>query len=174
MRYPYIRFFNPAHWMQMLHDDGIVSAHHSCQYSRVRWCGSLWINVFKWSSSNPVSLPEHGVSLMSIPLLQTRKPFSCHALPDGIVPVHGANVSGHLHCFHPSIELKEKNMSVMFQFLHLALHFLASTAPLTIFKWKTSIFKLKHNNWTSNKKWQLMNKPIAIRIPPRETKLLWN
>ena len=29
---------------------------------------------------------------------------------------------------------KEKNMSEMFQFLHLALHFLASTATLTVFK----------------------------------------
>ena len=31
---------------------------------------------------------------------------------------------------------QEKNMSEMFQFLHLALHFLASTAPLTISKWQ--------------------------------------
>ena len=29
---------------------------------------------------------------------------------------------------------KDKNMSEMFQFLHLALDFLAPTAPLTIFK----------------------------------------
>ena len=33
--------------------------------SRVHWCGSLWINVFKQSSSNPKVLPERGVSLMS-------------------------------------------------------------------------------------------------------------
>ena len=38
--------------------------------------------------------------------------------------------------FRPSIELKEKNMSEMFQFLHLALHFLASMPPLTMFKWQ--------------------------------------
>ena len=31
---------------------------------------------------------------------------------------------------------QEKNVSEMFQFLHLALHFLASTAPLTILKWQ--------------------------------------
>ena len=31
---------------------------------------------------------------------------------------------------------QEKNMSEMFQFLNLALHFLASTAPLIIFKWQ--------------------------------------
>ena len=36
-------------------------------------------------------------------------------------------------CNNSSIE---KNMSEMFQFLHLALHFLVSMAPLTIFKWK--------------------------------------
>ena len=35
-------------------------------------------------------------------LLKTRKPFSCRALSDGIVPIHGANVSGCLHCFRPS------------------------------------------------------------------------
>ena len=60
--------------------------------------------------------------------------FPCRALSDGIVPIHGANVSVRLRCFRPSFELKEKNMSEMFQFLHLSLHFLASTAPLTIFK----------------------------------------
>ena len=47
---------------------------------------------------------------------------------------HGANISGRLYCFRPSIELKEKNMLEMFQFPHLALHFLASTAPLTFSK----------------------------------------
>ena len=31
---------------------------------------------------------------------------------------------------------QEKNMSEMFQFLHLALHFQASMAPLTISKWQ--------------------------------------
>ena len=31
---------------------------------------------------------------------------------------------------------QEKNMSEIFRFLHLALHFLASTAPLTILKWQ--------------------------------------
>ena len=31
---------------------------------------------------------------------------------------------------------QEKNMSELFQFLHLALHFLASKAPLIIFKWQ--------------------------------------
>ena len=33
--------------------------------SRIHWRGSLWINVFKRSSSNPEGLPERGVSLMS-------------------------------------------------------------------------------------------------------------
>ena len=33
---------------------------------------------------------------------------------------------------------QEKNMSEMFQFLHLALHFLESTAPLITFKWQNS------------------------------------
>ena len=61
-------------------------------------------------------------------------PFSCRALSDGIAPIHGANVSGRLCCFRPSVEFKEKNMSEMFQILHLALHFIASTALLTIFK----------------------------------------
>ena len=67
-------------------------------------------------------------------LLKTRKPFSCCALSNGTVPIHGTNVSDHLCCFHPSIEFKEKSMLEMFQFLHLAFHFLASKTPLTIFK----------------------------------------
>ena len=33
--------------------------------SREHWRGSLWINVFKRSSSNPEGLPERGLSLMS-------------------------------------------------------------------------------------------------------------
>ena len=41
---------------------------------------------------------------------------------------------------------QEKNMSEMFQFLHLALHFLASVASLTSSNDKTSISKLKHSN----------------------------
>ena len=39
---------------------------------------------------------------------------------------------------------------------------------------KFSICKLKHNNWTSNKKWQSINKSIATGIPTCETKLLRN
>ena len=104
--------------------------------SRVHWCGSLWINVFKRSSSNPEGLPERGVSLIKTILLKTRKLFSCRTLSDGIVPIHGENVSSRLHCFRPSIELKSKNMSEMCQFLYLALHLLASMAPLTILKWQ--------------------------------------
>ena len=69
-------------------------------------------------------------------LFEMRKIFSCCALSDGIIPIDGANVSDRLRCFHPSIELKENNMSEMFQFLHLALHFLVCTALLTIFKWQ--------------------------------------
>ena len=67
-------------------------------------------------------------------LLKTRKPFSCRVLSDDIIPIPGANVSGRLRYSRPSIELKEKNMSKIFQFLHLALHFLASMIPPTIFK----------------------------------------
>ena len=103
--------------------------------SRVHWRGSLWINVFKRYLSNPEGLPEREMSLMSKRFsLKRENHFFCRALSDGIVPIHSANVSGHHRCFHPSIELKE--MSEMFQFLHLALHFLASTTPLTSFKWQ--------------------------------------
>ena len=44
--------------------------------SRVHWRGSLWINVFKRSSSNPEGLPEHGESLMpKRPSLQRENHF---------------------------------------------------------------------------------------------------
>ena len=56
--------------------------------------------------------------------------------PQFLVTIHGTNVSGRLRYFRLSTELKAKNMSEMVQFLHLALHFLAPTAPLTIFKWQ--------------------------------------
>ena len=99
--------------------------------SWVHWLGSLWINAFKQSSSNPKGL-ERGLSLMS-KWSFLKWPFSCSALSDGIVPMRSTNDFGCLCSFYPFIELKEKNMSEMFQFLHLALHFLVSTAPLTIF-----------------------------------------
>ena len=39
---------------------------HICQFSSsLHWHGSLWINAFKLSSSNPEGLPKRGVSLMS-------------------------------------------------------------------------------------------------------------
>ena len=50
MRYPHTRFLNFAHWMQMSHNGGMITV----ASSRVHWRGSLLINVFKRSSSNPV------------------------------------------------------------------------------------------------------------------------
>ena len=82
---------------------------------------SYWM----WSLADVKTIPH-----------KTRRPFSCRTLSDGIVTIHGANVSVRLRCFRPSIELEQKNMSEMFQFLHLALHFLASMVPLAIFKWQ--------------------------------------
>ena len=121
--------------MQMLHGDGTVTVHHIIAGSRVHWHGSLWFNVFKQSSSSSEGLPERGVSLMpKRSSLKRENHFFFLALSDGIVPIQGANVSSRLRYFRPSIELKEKIISEMFQFLHLTLHFLASTAPFTIFK----------------------------------------
>ena len=76
--------------------------------SGVHWHGSLWINMSKRSSPNPESLPERGVANIKTILLKTRKPFSCRALSDDFVPIHGVNVSGRLRCFRPSIELREE------------------------------------------------------------------
>ena len=93
----------------MSYDSGMVTVHHICQFSS----SLTWINVFKQSSS---------------------KSWKTIFLPcslQGIVPIHSANVSVYRLWFRPSIELKEKNMLEMFQFLHLALHFLASMAPLS-------------------------------------------
>ena len=86
--------------------------------SRVHWRGSLCLNDLHQTFLN-VECHYY----QNDPPLQMRKPFSCRALSSGIVPIHGTNVSGCLCCFHPSIELKEKNILEMFQFLHLALQF---------------------------------------------------
>ena len=48
--------------------------------SRVHWHGSLWINVFKWSSSNPEELPEHWVLLMSKRSSLKRENYFCAIL----------------------------------------------------------------------------------------------
>ena len=75
-----------------------------------------------------------------------RKQFSRRALSEGIVPIHGENVSGRLHYFRPSIELKEKNVSEMLKFLHLVLHFLTSTLHSLSSNDKTWMCKIKNNN----------------------------
>ena len=61
MRYLYTRFLNLAHWMKMSYDGGMVTVHHSCQFSSTL----TWIIVFKRFSSNSKGFPEHAVSLMS-------------------------------------------------------------------------------------------------------------
>ena len=129
---PTPRFLNLAHWMQMSHNSGMVTAHHICHFPNTL----TWniVDMFKWTSLR--SCWTWSVTNVTTILLNTRIPFSCHALSNGIVHLHGTNVSCRPRCFCPSIELKEKNMLEMFQFLHLALHFLASMAPLTIFKWQ--------------------------------------
>ena len=135
--YPYSRFLNLVHWMQTSHC-GEWSQFITFASFRVQWRESFWIYVFKRSSSNPESLPERGVSLMSERYsLKRENHFISVFSPITLsVFVHGANVSGGLRCFRPSIELKDKNMLEVFQLLHLALHFQASTAPLTNFKWQ--------------------------------------
>ena len=96
--------------------------------SRVYWRESLWIDVLKRSSWT------WSVSNVKMILLKTRKPFSCRALSNVIEPIHGGNVSGWPRCCFLCIELRENKLSEMVQFLHLELHFLASTVPLTILK----------------------------------------
>ena len=102
--------------------------------SGVHWRGSLLINVFKRPSLPYRSSLTWSVTNVKIILLKTRQPFSWRALSDGIVPIHGTNVSGRLRCFRPSLNSEEYVGNV--PILHLALHFLASTAPFTIFKWE--------------------------------------
>ena len=130
------------HWMKMSHDGAMATINHICQFSStLTWIivDCVWTIFIKprrsswtWSVTN--------VKRSS---LKRKKPFSCRALSDGIVPIHGANVSGRLLCFRPSIEFKEKNMWEMFQFLHFALHFLVFTAPVTIFNMLTQAQELK-------------------------------
>ena len=102
--------------------------------SRVHWRGSLWINVFK-RSSNPEGLPERGVSLMSKRFSIKRENHFLAVPSPMALSYNDTNVSDRLRCFR-STELKKMNMSEMFKFLHTAVHFIASTAPFTIFKWQ--------------------------------------
>ena len=123
---PYPLNTNAERWW-----DGHSSSHLPVlKYTDVDHCGLMCLNYlhetrrssWTWSVTNVKTI-----------LVETRKPFSCRALSEGIVLIH---VSGRLRCFRPSIELKENNMLEMFQFLHLELHFLASPDSLIIFKWQ--------------------------------------
>ena len=134
--YPYSSFFNFDHWMQISHDNVMITVHHIFQFSNTLTWIIMSIYVFK-RPSNHEALPERGESLMSKrSSLKREHHFLAVLSPIKLSPIHGASVSGYLHCFCPSIEFKEKNMSEMFQFLHLSIHYLASTTPLTIFKWQ--------------------------------------
>ena len=101
------------------------------EYTDVDHCGLMCLNDLHQTPKVFLNVECHNVKTI---LIKTRKPFSCRDLSDGIVPIHGTNIFGHLSCFRSPIELKEKNMLEMFQFLHLTLHFLTSMALLTIFK----------------------------------------
>ena len=109
--------------------------------SQVRRRGSLWINVFNRSSSNPEGLPEHETSLMSKWSFLKWEPFSFHALSDGIVPIHDKcfwTLSPLYLISKKRICQKCSNFSTWHSiFYHPWLHSLSSND-------KTSICKLKY------------------------------
>ena len=104
--------------------------------SRVQWCGSLWIHVFKWSTSNPKGLPEQGVSLMS-----KRSPLKQE---NHFLAMLSPITLSHTWCkciwlpllLSPLYWTQREEYVGNIPFLHMALHFLASMAPLTNFKWQ--------------------------------------
>ena len=136
--------------------------------SRVHWRGSLWINVFKRFSSNPENLPERGVSLMSKRsslkrenyFLTLLSPLSLSSYTAQIFLIAFAAFTTH------SRRRKYRRCS-NFSTWRPQLHSLSSND-------RTSICRLKHNDWTSNKKWQSINKPIATGLSTRETISLQN
>ena len=93
--------------------------------SRVHWHGSLWINVFNRSSSNPEGLSERGVTRMSKrSSLKRENHFLAVLSPIALSPYTAQMFLAAHAAYVPLLNAKEKNMSEMFQFLHLALHFL--------------------------------------------------
>ena len=103
---------------------------------RVHWHGSLWINVFKRSFSNPEGLPERGVSLMSkLSSLKRENHFIVMLSPMALSPYIVQMFLAASTAFAP-LSNSNRRCEEIFQFLHLALLFLASAAPLTIFKWQ--------------------------------------
>ena len=104
--------------------------------SRVHWRGSLWFNVFKPSSSNPESLPELGESLMSKrSSLKGENHFLAVLSPMALSPYM-------VKCFWPPPSLLSLYWTQREEYVGnvpTSPHdtpFLASTAPLTIFKWQ--------------------------------------
>ena len=135
MQYPYTQFFNLVHWMQMSQDGGMVTVHHICQFSStLTW--SLWINVFKWSSSKPKDLPEYRVSVMS--------KWSSFKRENHFLAVLSPIACPHTRrkCFWPLPLLLPLCWSQGEEYIGnvsispLGTSFLASAAALTIFKWQ--------------------------------------
>ena len=104
--------------------------------SRVHWRGWLWIKEFKQSSSSTEGLPERGVSLLSKgSFLKWENYFLAVLAPMALSPYAAQMFPAASAAFAPLLNSK-RNMSDMFQFHYLALHFLGSTAPLSILKWQ--------------------------------------
>ena len=102
--------------------------------SQVHWRGSFWINVFKRSSSNLEGLPERGVSLMAKrSSLKRENHFFAVLSLKALSPYMFLAASA---AFTPSLNSNRRICQKCSNFPILELHFLASTAPPTIFKWQ--------------------------------------
>ena len=115
---------------------------------RVHWLGSLCINKFKWSSSNPEDLPERGVSLMSKrTYLKRENHFLAVLSPMALSPYTAQMFLAASALLNSKRRICRKcsNFSTWHSiFYRPQLHSLCSND-------KISICKLKQNKWTSNK-----------------------
>ena len=153
----------------MSHYGGMVTVHHVCQFSSRPTL--TWINVFKPSSSYPEGLPERWVSLMSKrSSLKRENKFLAVLYPVALSPYMTLTFMAASASFLPLSNLKRRicrkcsNFSTCHSIssVHGSTHYLQND--------KISICKLKHNNWTSNKKWQSITEPIGTNYRNTNTR----
>ena len=103
--------------------------------SRVHWRGSLWINMFKRSSSNPEGLAERGVSLLSKrSFLKRENHFLVMVSPMALSP-YTAQMFVVIAAFAPLLNSKRR-ICWKCSFSPLGTPFSSVHGSLTTFKWQ--------------------------------------
>ena len=146
-------FFNFAHWMRWW--NGHSSSHLPVlEYTDVDHCWLICLNYCTFIKPRGSSWMWSITNIKTI-LLKMGKPFSCRLLFDGIVPIHGANVSGRLPLLSPLYWTQRKSyvgnvpispLGAPFSSIHSSTHYLQMTKHQYVNSSSTIELQIKNDN----------------------------